>query len=166
MRQGQVYLCARRKRIDEHKRKLSQTRPSLALFIPDDGEDDDVACDLSASMTLPEFYEAYVLPVCRVAAGRSRKTVLLTERSAMCAECYAGAMRACQQERMEGGLDLYCPGPEELRRRIEAVRDSIGDSPRPDHRPIGQALVGTMLYVPQPSRVAAARRALERMGAA
>ncbi len=92
--------------------------------------------------------------------------VALTERSAMCAECHAEAMRACQQERMEGGLALYCPAPKELWRRIEAVRDSIGDSPRSDQRPIGRALVGTMLYVPQPSRVAAATRAQERMGAA
>lgn len=71
----------------------------------------------------------------------------------MCRWCYDEAEAAARTEREQVGRQpVFCPGPAELRQRIEALRGALGERPRPDAHGIGDAIPGTMLYVPDPRR--------------
>lgn len=76
--------------------------------------------------------------------------VRLTERSAMCKLCHAEIYAKWEIEFAQCGDYLRCPNPSELRRRIENLRDEVGDDPKADtHETIGRAIRGTVLYEPK-----------------
>lgn len=57
-------------------------RPVLSVFSGDAAGHERRAADLSPAMTLGEFYEAYVLPICRQAKGADSKTIAV-DRTAL-----------------------------------------------------------------------------------
>lgn len=63
-------------------RPAKKTRPAIRLWNADQHEPHDQPRGLSSTMTLLEFYEAYIRPVCREAAGRADKTLDL-DRTAL-----------------------------------------------------------------------------------
>lgn len=74
------------------------------------------------------------------------RMVRLTERSAMCRRCHNEAYAAWQADFARCGDYLRCPAPAELRRRIESLRDGVGNDPKPDVHEVGIAIRGTVLY--------------------